>query len=43
MARLAMWLKFLIIMVALSGILFCFLVVPQMAATIEGKPITLFM
>ncbi|MGH1329101.1 DUF2975 domain-containing protein [Bacillus pretiosus] len=43
MERLAMWLKFLIIMVALSGLLFCFLVVPQMAATIEGMPITLFM
>lgn len=43
MKRLAMWLKFLIIMVALSGILFCFLIVPQMATRIESMPITLFM
>ncbi|WP_431808164.1 DUF2975 domain-containing protein [Lysinibacillus sphaericus] len=43
MKKLAMWLKFLIIMVAFSGILFCFLVVPQMAIKIEGMPIMLFM
>ncbi|TKI66900.1 DUF2975 domain-containing protein [Lysinibacillus mangiferihumi] len=43
MKKLAMWLKFLIIIVALSSILFFSFVVPLMTATIEGMPITLFM